>query len=134
MSLEQERTIRDYSAPSSNNVLTGPEVAVRDNFELKAGIINMVQASPFCGLASEDANSHLQQFLEICSTFTIKGASADAVKLHLFPFSLIEKAKQWFYLNRTRFTTWDACSNAFLAKYFPLGKTSSLRNHISSFQ
>ena len=59
-----EKTIRDYSVPSSNNVLTGPEVNVGDNFELKAGVINMVQASPFYGLASEDANSHLQQFLE----------------------------------------------------------------------
>ena len=76
-----EKTIRDYSVPSSNNVLTGPEVNVGDNFELKAGIINMVQASPFCGLASEDANSHLQQFLEICSTFTVKGASPDAIRL-----------------------------------------------------
>ena len=66
--------------------------------------------------------------------FTVKEASSDAVRLRLFPFSLIGKAKQWFYLNSTRFTTWDACSNAFLAKYFPLGKTSSLRNGISSFQ
>ena len=133
MALNQEKTIRDYSAPSSNNVLTGPEVAVGDNFELKAGVINMVQASPFYGLALEDANSHLQQFLDICSTFTIKGASADAVKLRLFSFSLIGKAKQWFYLNHTRFTTWNACSNAFLAKYFLLGKTSSPFNRIASF-
>ncbi|WVZ76166.1 hypothetical protein U9M48_024163, partial [Paspalum notatum var. saurae] len=27
-----------------------------------------------------------------------------------------------------------ACSNAFLAKYFPLGETNALRNKISSFQ
>ena len=94
----------------------------------------MVQAIPFCGLASEDANNHLQQFLEICSTFTVKGATADAVRLRLFPFSLVGKAKQWFYLNRSTMTTWNACSNAFLAKYFLLGKTSALRNRISSFK
>jgi len=29
---------------------------------------------------------------------------------------------------------WDACSNAFLAKYFPLGKTNTLGNKISRFQ
>jgi len=46
----------------------------------------------------------------------------------------LQKANQWFYLNRARLATWEACSNAFLAKYFPLGKTSSLRNKISSFQ
>ena len=94
----------------------------------------MVQAIPFYGLASEDANNHLQQFLEICSTFTVKGATPDAVWLRLFPFSLVGKAKQWFYLNRSTLTMWNTCSNAFLAKYFPLGKTSALRNRISSFQ
>ncbi|WVZ83356.1 hypothetical protein U9M48_030514 [Paspalum notatum var. saurae] len=129
-----EKSIREFSVPSSNNVPTGPEVQVGENFELEPGVIDMVQAIPFCGLATEDANSHLQQFLEICSTFTIKGASADAVKLRLFPFSLVEKAKQRFYLNRATLTTWDVCSNAFLAKYFPLGKTNALRNKISSFQ
>jgi hypothetical protein len=32
----------------------------------------MVQQSPFCSKASEDANAHLQHFLEICNTFTIR--------------------------------------------------------------
>ena len=54
-------------------------------------------ASPFCGKAHEDANAHLQHFLEICSTFTIKGVSQEAIRLRLLPFSLLEKAKQWFY-------------------------------------
>ena len=129
-----DTSIREFSVPSSNNVPTGPEVQVGENFELKPGVIHMVQTIPFCGLATEDANNHLQQFLEICSTFTIKGATADAIKLRLFPFSLVGKAKQWFYLNRATLTTWDTCSNAFLAKYFPLGKTNALRNKISSFQ
>ncbi|KAJ1288524.1 hypothetical protein BS78_02G095400 [Paspalum vaginatum] len=104
-----ERTIREFFVPSSNNVPTGPKVQVGENFELKPGVIHTVQAIPFCELAMEDANSHVQQFLEICSTFTMKGTSPDAVKLRLFPFSLVRK-------------------------YFPLGKTNALRNKISSFQ
>ena len=32
------------------------------------------------------------------------------------------------------FTTWEACSNAFLAKYFPVGKTNALRNRITGIQ
>jgi hypothetical protein len=59
----------------------------------------MVQASQFCGKAHEDASAHLQHFLEICSTFTIKGTN-DAILLHLFAFSLLGKAKQWFYANK----------------------------------
>jgi hypothetical protein len=31
-------------------------------------------------------------------------------------------------------STWERCSNAFLAKFFLLGKTNALRNKISGFQ
>ena len=65
----------------------------------------MVQASPFRGKAHEDANAHLQYFLKICSTFTIKGVSQEAIRLRLFPFSLLEKAKQWFHSNRNAVDT-----------------------------
>ena len=58
----------------------------------------------------------------------------DVVRLRLFPFSLLGKAKTWFYSNKEAFTTWEACSNAFLAKYFPVGKTNALRSKISEFQ
>jgi hypothetical protein len=58
----------------------------------------------------------------------------DAVRLHLFPFSLLGKAKQWFYSNKEAVSTWEKCFNAFLAKFFPLGKTNALRNMISGFQ
>jgi hypothetical protein len=104
------------------------------SFKLKPALINMVQQSPFCGKDSEDANAHLQHFLEICSTFTIRGVTQDAVCLCLFPFSLLRKAKQWFYSNKEAVSTWEKCSNAFLAKFFPLGKTNALWNKISGFQ
>ena len=58
----------------------------------------------------------------------------DNVCLRLFPFSLLGKAKTWFYTTKADFTTWDACSNAFLTKYFPVGKTNALRSKISGFQ
>jgi hypothetical protein len=94
----------------------------------------MVQRNLFCGKALEDANAHLQHFLEICSTFTIRGETQDAVRLHLFPFSLLGKAKQWFYSNNEVVSTWEKCSIAFLAKFFLLGKTNALQNKISTFQ
>jgi hypothetical protein len=94
----------------------------------------MVQASLFCGKASEDADAHLQNFLEVSSTINPRGTTMENIHLRLFPFSLVEKAKMWFYTNKDAFTTWDACSNAFLAKYFLVGKTNALRNRISSFQ
>jgi hypothetical protein len=133
--MADRKCINDFSALSSSNVKTRPEMNVRDgSFELKPALINMVQQCPFCSKASEDANAHLQCFLEICSTFTIRGIAQDVVRLHLFPFSLLGKAKQWFYSNNKVVSTWEKCSIAFLTKFFPLGKTNALRNKISIFQ
>jgi hypothetical protein len=58
----------------------------------------------------------------------------DAILLHLFPFSLLGKAKQWFYANCVDIDTWAKCSTVFLMKFFPMGRTNALRGRISSFQ
>ena len=93
--LMAEKTLRDFSVPSTANVATGPNIDVGDmNFELKSSLINMVQASPFCGKPNEDDSAHLQNFLELCKTVTIRGVMADAIRLRLFPLSLLGKAKQ----------------------------------------
>jgi hypothetical protein len=100
------RCINDFSAMSSANVRTGLETNIGDgSFKLKPALINMVQQSPFHGKASDDANSHLQHFLEICSTLTIRGVTQDVVRLHLFPFSLLGKVKQWLYSNKELVST-----------------------------
>ena len=131
-----QKTLRQFSAPSSSHIPTRlhQDQAGNDGFELKTGLVNMVQASPFCGKASEDANAHLQNFLKVSNTINPKGTTMDIVRLRLFPFTLLGKAKTWFYSNREAFTTWEACSNAFLAKYFPVGKTNALQNRISGIQ
>jgi hypothetical protein len=86
----------------------------------------MVQQSPFCDKALKDANAHLQHFMEIYNTFTIRGVTQDVVHLCLFPFSMLGKVKQWFYFNKEAVPTWEKCSNAFLAKFFSLGKINAL--------
>ena len=129
------RTLHEFFAPTMANIRTGPTVNVGDNgFELKPALINMVQANQFCGKAHKYVSAHLPHFLEICSTFTIKGVSKDAILLHPFPFSLLGKTKQWFYANKDRNTTWEQCSTTFLAKFFPTCKANALRGRILSFQ
>ena len=55
-----DRTLRKFSTPATTNIRTGPTVNVGDNgFELKPALINMAQASQFCGTAHEDASAHL---------------------------------------------------------------------------
>jgi hypothetical protein len=128
-----DKTPREFSAPSTENIRTRPTLKT-DNleFELKPSLINMVQATPFSGKAYEDACAHLQNFLEISSTVIIK--NVDIILLRLFPFSLVERAKQWFYTNKDHINTWARCSKAFIEKFFPVGKTNDLRGKILSFQ
>ena len=130
-----QKTLRQFSAPSNSHIPTGlnNDQGI-DGFEIKTGLVNMIQASPFCGKASEDAHAHLQDFLEVSSIINPKGITMDNVRLRLFPFSLFGKAKTWFYTCKKGFNTWDACSNAFLVKYFPVGKINALQNRISSFE
>ena len=62
-----QKMLREFSAPSAANILTGPAINAGENsFEIRTGLITMVKASPFCGKANEDVSAHLQQFLEIC--------------------------------------------------------------------
>jgi len=126
-----QKTITEFSSPSAIFVATGPNLNLGDaTFELKPALINMVQANPFYGKPHEDANDHLQHFLEVCNTFTVKNVTTDAICLRLFPFSLLGKAK---CANKSKVTTWDKCANTFLKKFFLAGKTSALRGKISSF-
>ena len=127
------KSIREFSAPTADNIRTRPAAKIDGNFELKPGLINMVQSNQFCGKPHEDASAHLQHFLEICNTFTISGVSRDAILLCLFPFSLLGRAKQWFYATKEKNITWALCSTNFLAKFFPMGKTNALRGKLQVF-
>ena len=54
-----DKTLREFSAPTTINLRTGPVINIGDNaFELKPALISMVQASQFCEKAYEDASAH----------------------------------------------------------------------------
>ena len=107
VSTTMARSLHDYSTPAVGNVPVGPAVNIRNgNFELRTGLLMMVQANQFCGLPSEVANMHLQNFLELCETIIIKDVTPESVKLRLFPFSLSGMVKQWFYQSKEAINTW----------------------------
>jgi len=95
----QRRILRDYVTPGVHSPtlsITIPPVAAH-NFELKLALISMVQQSQFGGSPMEDPNLHISVFLEVCDTLKINGASTDTIRLHLFPFSLRDKARVWLH-------------------------------------
>ena len=129
-----QKSLCEYSVPVVANVTVGPVVNMGNmNFQLKTGLIMMVQASLFYELPSEDANAHLQHFLELCDTIIMKDVTPKIIKLHLFLLSLLGREKQWFYKDREVVNTWNKCSTTFLMKFFATSKTNTLRGRISNF-
>ncbi|KAK1439692.1 hypothetical protein QVD17_05512 [Tagetes erecta] len=135
---DDQRTIADFGKPSLNDLAWSIErpTVEANNFEIKSSTIQMVQnMCQFDGKDHEDPNAHLNSFLEICATFKINGASDDAIRLRLFPFSLRDRAKAWLVsLPSGSITSWTQMAEKFLEKYFPAEKTSKLRARLHAFE
>jgi hypothetical protein len=56
------------------------------------------------------------------------------MRARLFPFSLLEKALQWFHSQLAeKEQNWNALMRAFMKEYYSPGKTQSLCNKIATF-
>ncbi|GJV67045.1 reverse transcriptase domain-containing protein [Tanacetum coccineum] len=61
---------------------------INANFELKHGLINLVQNKQFFGHDKEDPHAHIRYFNKITSTMRFPDIPSTSIKLMLFPFSL----------------------------------------------
>ncbi|GJV01272.1 reverse transcriptase domain-containing protein [Tanacetum coccineum] len=109
-----------------------PEITA-DNFELKHGLLTLVQNKQFFGHDKE--NAHIRYFNKITSTMKFLNVPSTSVKLMLFPFSLKGAARIWLEKEPPRsILTWDDLVSKFINKFFPPSKTTNLRNEITRFQ
>ncbi|GJU82665.1 reverse transcriptase domain-containing protein [Tanacetum coccineum] len=110
-----------------------PEITA-DNFELKHGLLNLVQNKQFFGHDKEDPHAHIRYFNKITSTMKFPNVPSTSVKLMLFPFSL--EGQPGFGLKKkpSSIQTWDDLVSKFINKFFPPSKTTNLRNEITRFQ
>ncbi|KAG7564162.1 hypothetical protein ISN44_As10g009280 [Arabidopsis suecica] len=94
---EQPNNIGAGDFPHNHNQRHGivPPPVQNNNFEIKSGLIAMVQGNKFHGLPMEDPLDHLDEFERLCGLTKINGVSEDGFKLRLFPFSLGDKAHLW---------------------------------------
>ncbi|GKB10109.1 reverse transcriptase domain-containing protein [Tanacetum coccineum] len=111
-----------------------PEI-VANNFELRHGLINLVQNKQFFGHDKEDPHAHIRYFNKITSTMRVPNVPIATIKLMLFPFSIEGAARIWLEKEPPRsIQTWDDLVSKFINQFFPPSKTTNLRNEITRFQ
>ncbi|GJV79359.1 reverse transcriptase domain-containing protein [Tanacetum coccineum] len=145
--LVHDQTVHALASPKANE-LTIPEqtatgkgtsnplmAEINANFELKHGLINLVQNKQFFGHDKEDPHAHIRYFNKITSTMRFPDIPSTSIKLMLFPFSLEGSARIWLEKEPPRsILTWDDLVSKFINQFFPPSKTTNLRNEITRFQ
>nr|GEU69665.1 reverse transcriptase domain-containing protein [Tanacetum cinerariifolium] len=106
-----------------------------DNFELKHGLLTIVQNKHFFGHDKEDTHAHVRYFNKITSTLKFPNVPNTSIKLMLFPFSLEGAARIWLEKEPPRsIFTWDDLVSKLINQFFPPSKTTNLRKEITNFQ
>nr|GEW57962.1 hypothetical protein [Tanacetum cinerariifolium] len=122
-------TISCGPPPQNNN---GPP-PMATNFGLRHHMIQEVQNScQFHGLPGDDANRHIDKFLEVTQHMKQNGVFDDALRLSLFPYSLMRHATAWYdRLPRNSIQSFDNMMRKFLSKYFPRSMNDMFYNGLT---
>ncbi|GKA91371.1 reverse transcriptase domain-containing protein [Tanacetum coccineum] len=132
------RSMEELCQPSING-RGGPIAPIpiqATDFGLRHHMIQQVQNTcQFHGLPGDDANRHIDKFLEVTQHMKQNGVSDDALRLSLFPYSLTHHATAWYdRLPRNSIHSFDDMMRKFLSKYFPPSMVTKLRNEITKFR
>ncbi|XP_050893878.1 uncharacterized protein LOC127100667 [Lathyrus oleraceus] len=91
------RPLKEFAQPSDeepSSSIENPAIPT-NNFKLKPSLLQLVQQNQYTGLTKENPNQHLKVFIQLADTFKTNGASPEAIRLRLFPFSLRDRAQSW---------------------------------------
>ncbi|GKC56268.1 reverse transcriptase domain-containing protein [Tanacetum coccineum] len=106
-----------------------------NQFELKVGLLNLVNAILFQGFKNDDPHSHIRRFTKITQTIKLNQVPYDIIKLILFPFSLERADRTWLEKEPLNsITTWNDLVSKFVNQFFPPSRTTNLQNDITNFQ
>ncbi|GJX86573.1 reverse transcriptase domain-containing protein [Tanacetum coccineum] len=137
VTMADNRTMAELlQAPTEGyeDAIVVPEIEAA-NFEIKHGLLTLVQNKQFFGNDKEDPHAHIRYFNKITSTLRYPNVPTTSIKLMLFPFSLEGAARIWLEKEPPRsIQTWDDLVAKFINQFFPPSKTTNLRNEITNFK
>nr|GEX64756.1 peptidyl-prolyl cis-trans isomerase CYP19-3 [Tanacetum cinerariifolium] len=114
-------------------VIVIPEINA-DHFEIKANLLQLVQANPYHSFERENPHTHINNFKRITSTLKFRDVPNDVIKLMMFPYSLEGTARVWYDKEPPNYIlTWEDLVNKFVNQFVPPSKATHLKNEISRF-
>nr|GEW60654.1 reverse transcriptase domain-containing protein [Tanacetum cinerariifolium] len=118
-------------ATEGNNDLPVPDLRTME--ELCQQSLNG-RGRPIAPIAIQATNFGLNNDM-IQQSIKVNGVTDDALRLYLFPHSLIHLAIAWFdCLPENSINTFEQMAKKFLRKYFPPSMVTKLRNEITNFR
>ncbi|GJV22014.1 hypothetical protein Tco_1371034 [Tanacetum coccineum] len=119
----------DAPTEGYEDAIVVPEI-IADNFELKHGLLTLVQNKQFFGHDKEDPHAHIRYFNKITSTLEFPRTSSQvtSVKLIFSPFSLEGAARIMLEKEPPRsIQTWEICFKFHQTNFSLLLKQQSLK-------
>lgn len=93
------KTLREFAAPSAQGLHSS--IAKNPSGGKQLPIVDSIHVSnstkSVWGSLMEDPHLYISDFLEYCGTVKLNGVLQDAIRLRLFPFSLLDNARAWLH-------------------------------------
>ena len=140
--MEYTRTVVDEASREfarlniNNNQADTIEPAISaSGIQVKPAIIFRLQGTiQFGGSVHEDPSLHLRKFEEFCVSLDFNLGPKDLVKLRLFPFTLRDVARSWFFsLSASTINSWWKLEKVFCSRFYPLIKILNIKNTENRF-
>ena len=127
------RRLGDFARPVVQRQTTRVSAPLQRgaNFKIDSHILCLLPT--FHGLPSEDPYRHVYEFSQVCEFIQFHNVPSETAKMCFFPFTLKERAKEWFFTLGREFDSWRDIKNVFLRMYYSVGKTSAVRRAIREF-
>ncbi|GAU41120.1 hypothetical protein TSUD_288100 [Trifolium subterraneum] len=130
------RTMGDYCRRTDTGQISmGFQPANPVTFDIKNTVLTGLRDNQFDGSAIRDPWAHLERFYETCTMCRPEGYTDSQIKLRLFGFTLIGRAKDWLQcIPSGTITTWKELEDKFLERFFTNDMFLARRADITGFE